>query len=606
MSSLLLRPSPLEAEGPKSYRMRLADSNMLPFSAIEQEEMYGAEDDTTATLFLRWISMQADPTVWLHRRARWCPLCLGDQGFGRVGWELLFADACATCGSWLVDVCHQCGAPVTWNRPSMTRCRCTANLCDAPSSAAPQAVVRLSQSMEQLVLGLPETEMPELQQLSPQQCSRLVRLLGVYGSSQHARAPQKIASAEALDVSWTVSTVAAEMLATWPAGLHHMLERQNKLAAGQVSSGRLPGVFGGFYRALYGAFKDPGFDWVRAAFEDYIAGHWSGAMGRRNLRMPDSLWSRLNWVPISAAASQTGLSKRRILELIEQNELQSARRTTAAGREFVMIRQSDIQTLACVATDDICLAEASSVLGLKRQRLSRLLPHLCTDAKKSALHGSPWLIPRRWINKWTDRLNELISYDSIPSWATSLDQVLRYGPLDEQRVCTLLSDVEARVFQPIGHHTNSVGLAGLLFHRGQLLERYDGQTTSILSIPAVADRLGVKQEVAYALATLGLLETEMYTCGRRQAQGVKVRALVTFHETYVFAVDLAKSLGRSPRAVIAALASDGIEPVVGSTIGNCRQTLYLREGLKVISWLAAVRTTSAVANLDPKPMLVID
>ena len=322
MSCLLLRPSPLEAEGPNSYRMRLADSNMLPFSAIEQEDMYGTEDDTTATQpFLRWICMQ-DTAVWLHRRARWCPRCLGDHGFGRVGWELLFADACTTCGSWLVDVCHQCGVPVTWCRPSMTRCRCNANLCDTPSSAAPQAVVRLSQSMEQLALGLPETEIPELKRLSPLQCSRLVRLLGVYGSSQHARAPQKIATAEALNISWTVSTVAAEILASWPAGLHHMLDRQSKLAAGQANSGRLPGVFGGFYRALYGAFKDPKFDWVRTAFEDYIAGHWSGAMGRRNLRMPDSLWSRLNWVPISAAASQTGLSKRRILELIEQNELQ--------------------------------------------------------------------------------------------------------------------------------------------------------------------------------------------------------------------------------------------------------------------------------------------
>lgn len=160
--------------------------------------------------------------------------------------------------------------------------------------------------------------------------------------------------------------------------------------------------------------------------------------------------------------------------------------------------------------------------------------------------------------------------------------MLRYGPLDEQRVCTLLKDVEAQVFKPIGHHTNSVGLAGLLFHRDQLLERYDGQTSSILPIPDVAVRLGVKQEVAYALVNLGLLETEIShlrsaTGSRRQSEST-----ATFHETYVFAVDLAKSLGRSPRAVIAALASDGIEPVASPTIGNCRQTLYRREGLKGI------------------------
>ena len=586
MTTLLLRPSALEHEGPSSYRMRLADSNILPFDLVDHEDVYGAKDDVLANqLWQRRLHMQGDSAVWLHRRARWCPRCLGDHGFGRVGWELLFADACASCGSWLVDVCHQCGVPVTWSRPSMTRCRCNANLCDAPSSAAPHAVVRLSQSMEQLVLGLPETEMPELKQLSPQQCSRLVRLLGVYGSSQHARAPQKIATADALDVSWTVSTVAAEMLAIWPSGLHHMLERQSKLAAGQASSGRLPGVFGGFYRALYGTFKDPEFDWLRAAFEDYIAGHWSGAMGRRNLRMPDSLWSRLNWVPLSAAASQTGLSKRRIYDLIEGNLIQAARRTTASGREFVMVRQTDIQTLVSAGTDDVCLAEASLVLGVKRQRLSRLLPFLCTDARKSTLHGTPWLIPKDWIHKWTEMLETLAEHDKVPSWAFSLDQLLRYGPMDEHRICSLLRDVEARVFQPIGRYTKSVGMAGLLFHRDQLLERYEGQTSTVLSIPDVADRLGVKQEVAYALANLGLLEIEMYTCGRRQARGVSTTSLEKFLTSYVLAADIAKSLHRSSRVVIAALSADGIEPVAGPALGNCRQTIYLRKDLRTIPWL---------------------
>jgi hypothetical protein len=442
--------------------------------------------------------------------------------------------------------------------------------------------------MEQLALGLSETEIPEIKHLSPRQCSRLIRLFGVYGSSRHARAPQKIAATEALDVSWTVSTVAAEILTTWPEGLYQVLESHRKLVADPASSGRLPGVFGGFYRALYGAFKDPEFDWVRAAFEDYIASHWSGAIGKRNRRMPDSLWSRLNWVPISAATSQTGLSKRRISDLIYQNELQSVRRTTASGREFVMIRQADIQTLITFRNDDICLAEASSVLGVKRQRLSRLLPLLCTDAKKSTLHGTPWLIPKYWIHKWTEMLKAFALFEKVPSWAISLDQLLRYGPLDEQRLCVLLRDVEARDFQPIGRYTNSVGLEGLLFHRVDLLERYGGQHTTVLPIPKVSIRLGVKQEVAYALANLGLLEVEMYTCGRRQAQGVSTRSLERFDTDYILAANLAKSLGRSSRAVIKALTDDAIEPIAGPTLGNCRQTVYLRKDLETIPWLTKV------------------
>lgn len=586
MSALLLRPPAHALEGPNSYRMRLAEANILPFNLVDLEVVCDAKGDAPITqLWRRPVQQQGEAAVWLHSRARWCPGCLGNQGYGRVGWELLFADACAGCGHWLLDICHHCGIPVTWHRLSMVRCSCGANLCAARSTPAPIAVVQLCNSMEKLALGVQETEIPQLGQLSPPQCCKLVRLLGAYGSPQHTRAPQKIASADALDVSWTISTVAAEVLVTWPSGLHHLLNHHSQQASGRANSGQLPGVFGGFYRALYRAFKEPQFDWVRSAFEDYIADHWSGAMGRRNLRMPESLWSRLTWVPLSAAASRTGLSKRRLTDLIVENRVTAARRTTASGREFVMVRKIDIEAMVTLAADEMCLAEASLCLGLKRQRLSRMLPRLCPDAMKSTLHGTPWIIPKMWVNQWGDTLKELAIYDTVPSYAISLDQLLRYGPLDEDLVCTLLRDVEVNLFQPIGRDTTAVGLAGLLFNRVQLLEKYEGQTSALLSIPNTANRMGVKQEVAYALVNLGLLEAGVYISGRRQAQGVSVRSLEKFLRCHVLAADVAKSLGRSSRAVITALSDEGVEPVAGPALGNCRQTVYLRQDLEMIPWV---------------------
>lgn len=304
--------------------------------------------------------------------------------------------------------------------------------------------------------------------------------------------------------------------------------------------------------------------------------------------MPDSLWSRLTWAPLSAAASRAGLSKRRLADLIEQNQIQVARRVTASGREFVMVRQKDIEAMISFAADNMCLAEAASCLGMKRQRLSRLLPFLCPNARKSTFHGTPWLIPKAWIEEWTGKLNALSHYKSIPSWAISLDQLLRYGPLDEHRVCTLLRDVEFDLFPPIGLYANSVGLAGLLFDRCQLLKNYAGAQRVFYSIPDAASRLGVKQEVAYALAALGLLEVEMNISGRRQAQGVSASSLRKFQSSYVLASDAAKTLGCSSRAIITALLADGIDPVAGPSQNNCRQTVYSRKDLERIPWLATL------------------
>ena len=141
--------------------------------------------------------------------------------------------------------------------------------------------------MERLALGVPDGELPHLRGLSISQCSRLVRVLGAYGSERHQRSPQKIVGADTLDVSWTISSVAGEILSNWPSAFHTFLTRQS--GSNPSTNGRMPGVFGGFYRALYAGLKEPAFDWVREAFEDFIAENWTGAIGRRNRRMPNAV-----------------------------------------------------------------------------------------------------------------------------------------------------------------------------------------------------------------------------------------------------------------------------------------------------------------------------
>ena len=301
--------------------------------------------------------------------------------------------------------------------------------------------------------------------------------------------------------------------------------------------------------------------------------------------MPASLLSRLTWIPLSEAASQPGLSKRRLFDLIDSDHVHATRRFTSSGREFVMVRRMDVEGLANTESPDMCLAEASSLLGMKRQRLGRLLPVICPEAKKSTVHGTPWLIPKIWIDGWQEKLSDIAYVKAIPSVAISLDHLLRYGPLNESRVATLLLDIEFGKFLPMGRDERLVGFSSLLFHRQQVLDQYESCGNALLPIPELADRLGVKQEVAYALVRLGLLEVSSYIAGRRQARGVSVPALEKFSRKYVFATDLAKSLCRSPRAVIEALTADGIELVAGPTKGNCRQAVYLRKDLDTVSWL---------------------
>lgn len=590
--NVLLLPKPDKVEGPTGYRMRVAEANLLPFSLLARESLDSEHDDAdVALIFQRWRDLRSGPAIWVNRRARWCPVCLAEHDRGRIGWELLFADACAGCGHWLLDACGVCGDPVTWRRDAIARCGCGANLCEQPSRMAPDAVVRLSRTMEQLALGVPGCELPHLQRLSVAQCSRLVRVLGAYGSARHQRTPQKIVGADTLDVSWAISTVAAEILVNWPAGFHDFLARQE--ASASAKSGRMSGVFGGFYRALYKGLKDPEFDWVRQAFEDFIAENWAGAMGKRNRRMPAAVVARLAWLPAVEAAAQLGISNRRLAYLIEAGRVTVSRRMTATGRQFVMVRRADIQVLAQDMVDELTLVETATMLGIKRQRLSRLLPTLCPEATKVTLQGTPWLIPRSWVDRWLQRLDDLPVVHEALADAVSLDYLLRYGPLDDQAMAEVLNDIAADRIQPLGKLDRCRGIAGLLVDRRQVIDACHRSGHDGLSAPLTAERLGVKQEVAYALIRAGLLVAEQRCHGRRTAAVVSDASIDLFNATYIFATELARSLGRSPRAVVQALAEEKVEPVAGPSLGNCRQVVYARRDLAAVGWLELSPNTRA-------------
>jgi hypothetical protein len=447
---------------------------------------------------------------------------------------------------------------------------------------APAAVVKLSRAMEQLALRLPDCELPQLRGLSIAQCSRLVRVLGAYGSARHRRSPQKIVGADTLDVSWTISTVAGEIVNNWPSGFHAFLARQS--GAHSTADGRMTGVFGGFYRALYKGLQDPEFDWVRRAFEDFIAENWTGAIGRRNRRMPDAVLGRLAWLPATEAASQLGVSSRRLEHLIQSGQVAASRRKSASGREFVMVRREDVQALSGDVASDLTLAQAASLLGIKRQRLGRWLPSLCPAAIKLSLQGTPWVIPRDWLESWVGRVSAQPQVHVVPPGAVSLDSLLRYGPLDDQAMAELLNDIAADRIQLFGRLDRCRGIAGLLVDRQQVINACHRSDHDGLSVPLAAERLGVKQEVAYALIRAGLLVAEQRCHGRRSAAAVSDASIDLFNATYVFATELARSLGRSPRAVVQALAEDKVEPVAGPSLGNCRQVVYARSDVAAVPW----------------------
>lgn len=106
-----------------------------------------------------------------------------------------------------------------------------------------------------------------------------------------------------------------------------------------------------------------------------------------------------------------------------------------------------------------------------------------------------------------------------------------------------------------------------------------------MSVVQASEHLGVKQEVAYALIRLGLLEADETRLGRRTVTTLSTEQVQRFHSNYVLASELARACGRSPKAVVAALAAEGVTEIAGPNRGNCRQVVFARADVEPIEWL---------------------
>lgn len=577
--SLLLKPERKPGEGPAGYRFRLAKRNMISVRQLAELEHEGVLDEDGGLFGKVEQAGELDGlSSWVRRWSRFCPGCVAVTRVWPLSWEVLFADACSQCGLWLVDCCGRCNARLDWHRDALHRCGCNQRLTAEAGRPAPSSVVRLSRALTSIAKGVPPLDLAMLSGLSLEQCIRLVRLLGAYGTWDGRSAPQKIPNLDQLTVSWPISSYAAEVLCSWPDGMTTLLDRLKRVGSDDDTR-RLGKAFGGFYTALYKAFGAPEFAFLRSAFEGYVIERWTGPVAKRNRRFDATVLDALAWIPANHACRELQVSRRRLSQLIDDGRLQGERRVSSTGREFLVVRKADVIKNAPALSGGLTLVEAAARLGLKRQRLSSLIPVICPSAEKIGALGCPWSIPRVWVDQWERLLGAQPQHKSDLQGCVSLDHLLRYWPWTDGQVGQLLVDIPEGHFTPRGVLSGRKGVGALLLGIDEARQWFvDCQQVQEdeITLPDAAARLVVKQEVVYALVRAGLLAATMRRVGRRSERRLPQIALERFQVQYVFGRDVAAKLNRSPRAVAAFLACEGVAPVAGPGVDGCRQLVFLR------------------------------
>lgn len=594
--SLLLRPALSMGEGPQGFLYRLANANELRIAAlkdigvqfdieilnkngyISDELLNGPAGKFAKALAYNLIEK---PLAWNRDTVRYCPICLRESEYWHFEWEILFVDTCPDHEVWLHDQCPECRKPLSWNRPLLLKCTCGANLASQKSKSCPQVMTHLSRELKNRVFVSDDgLYLPILGNMDLLQLIRLVRFLGAYGDPLAGPRPQKIEGCSRLEVSWRLTSLAAEILDQWPRSFFDILDRMQKRDT-VTGTGKLCSRFGHFYYSLYRAFPESEFDFMRGEFETYIAENWRGAFGKRNRRMYENLPKQMAWIPANHASQQLGLSQRRLSNLVAKGQIQGEERLGKSGRRFLVVSRKDveIESEKIKNSTDIDLQASARLLGLKKMRLAALLQKFIPEARQLEGKGSPWAIPRKSIDDLL-AINQTIAgkLQCSPEEVT-MAYVMRYWPWTDGTIAQLLRAVSASSIKPVALLQQTPGIAGWIFIKEQLREWHrltQQKSMQSLTVPEAATRLAIKQEVAYFLVRKGLLKAELVQKGRIDESRIKSEELEAFSSQYEFGRDLAVTVGTSSRSLVAKLSWLGIRPICGPEIDGCRQILFKR------------------------------
>ncbi len=588
--NLLLHPRLRGGEGPRGYLLRLAEANGLSIRSLSELgisfnlQCLGLQrtalDQPSLIEYagrIEWVR-EHHPTIWNGLTPRYCPECLANEAWWQVGWELYWCDACPIHRTWLIDRCPDCQGRLSWDRPSLLQCQCGAFLSNARPASCPDSIAALSALLVSKTFGK-EGEHPyaAINALEIHQLNRLIRLIGAYGDGGWQLKPQKIANHDWLDVSWSVTSLAAEILFNGTAGVHQFLESiYRRYGAPEASKGRLPSRFGYFYTLLYRGFSEPSFEFLRREFENFVATHWQGSMGRRNRNLPVALLTCLSWIPAKHACLQLGLSLRRLRSLIDEGKIAGECITTPKGRHFLVVRRADVEAMTSVRKDEIDLTAAMALLGLKKRRMSGVIQWLLPDAYKTGPEGCPWAISYEPLAKLSRLTAQLPPREQVLEGEVSLSSILRFWSWSDREIGKLLRSLLEGVLIATARQEGISGVSALIFDEALLRDWHYKQfsRSSSMSIPEVAEALQIKQEVAYALVRRGLIPTVKERVGARSSTRVWPKTIEAFKREYVFGRDLARDVGTSPKALADRLQRLDIRPVLGPSVDGSRQYLF--------------------------------
>ncbi|TDV58890.1 TniQ family protein [Pseudomonas sp. LP_7_YM] len=595
--SLIVRLTPYTDESLHGFLRRVSQRNLAPgvkaflgsfgikfrstFSEPEVAQLAGVLGVDAADLAIRQFSPDnRNPMLRLKYQriesAKFCPACMGEQPYQRMGWAHVLVTACPRHGILLRTSCAACGQGVSADG-SLDHCSCGHSYAKNPAQPASDQALALSA----LLLGVDHVARQSLPPtwstgLPSSDTAELLCLLGKHFIQESPGGllpkPSRGRAADDDVIAW--GRAGFDLLLQWPS-------RFNEALGDRLASTEGPGLakrLGGWYRALHQRYVDPAHDCIREALVQHLTRNFDGHLNLRLSTIDPQHLQEKCWLTSEEAGRLIGIGSELVRSAVTTGEIDG--KVTVRGKNrFVSIHKKVVER---VRHDRLAHYDATTTrkqLGVSKILFERLMQ--AGALRKQTKKERPPLVSGEFLVKDVDvligRLTSAVSGRTTPEeQLIGLQDITVRRGISSDRICSVLQKILALEIRPIEHNQALHGLAGLRFDLADIKdELHEEPSEPMLTITELVKLRKWKHENVVSWIRQGLLRTATVAQGEHLQTRIPLSALLDFMAEYAVLAELAGRTGTKSLWLLRALMPANVKAVRGQASSGTQRGLLL-------------------------------
>lgn len=468
----------------------------------------------------------------------------------------------------------------------MTCCNCGASLIDVGTAEAEpdlqylNAKIWTASGREVQIINSDGFPDEELSRLSLKQLCQLFLFVAAHenGTISMKRAKPTNVAAAAIALN-----VVSSALSDWPYSFKRFLANHcnNKW---KFNGEGLQQVFGDLYIRLYKHLVGEEFSFIRNAFEAFIGDNWFGVISRTHKRVNrDKIHN--DATNLRSAAKTLKIGSRSLRRLVEKELVKGRVIRRTSGRCRIMVSEKDTARFRDQVGSGLDGKKTRELLGISRKQFYMLVEEGFLDPllRPGEEGCGKWWFDYGTVRELLHKVMIAAPQQEPGTDAISFRDVCQWHIFCSEQFSAFFTALLNGAIAVAGVKSNSeFTLASMYFSPETIAEFKAGlkiRPADDYSIPEVAIRLGVKEEVVYHLVNSGLMASHCDASKRFKGRMVSEANVKAFEDEFISLAQLARLQETSPRALKKKNDAVGLSATTGRDIDGCRQIFYRRVDL---------------------------